>query len=307
MIGEHGLLGSALVRALPAGTVMYRAPCRFQWADPAALHEQLKSAVAGFALAVESADDWVLHWAAGVGTMQSDADAMATETAALNLLLLQIDAHPALRRRPGRFTFASSAGAIYAGSRDAVISENSEPAPTTAYAAAKLKQEELVSSYSRHDPNVGVLSARYSTLYGGGQAATKAQGLLSHISRQVIRGLPMRIYVPLDTIRDYLEVNDAARATIAACEQIPTGSVATKIIASEIPTTISEIIGVFRKVSRRPPKIITSLTQASELYAKRIQFRSALRPDLRPVYRTSLLVGVAGLLEAERMRYAAAR
>ncbi|MEP7097221.1 MAG: NAD(P)-dependent oxidoreductase [Dokdonella sp.] len=306
VIGQHGLLGSALVRALPAEAAVYRVPFRYHWGDPPALHEQLVRAVAGFALAVQGADDWTVHWAAGLGTMQSAAGAITTETAALHLVLSQLEAHRAFQLRPGRLTFASSAGAIYAGSRDFLISEKSDPAPTTEYAIAKLRQEKLVSEFSRHHPNVAVLAARFSTLYGGGQAAGKAQGLLSHLSRQVIRGLPMRIYVPLDTIRDYLEINDAARAMIAACEQVSTGSLLTKIIASERPTTISEIIAVFRKVASRPPRIITSMTSASELYGRRIQFRSSLRPDLRPEYRTSLLVGIAKLLEAERMRYATA-
>ena len=122
--------------------------------------------------------------------------------------------------------------------------------------------------------------------------------------KSAFRGLPVRIYVPLDTIRDYLEVNDAARATVAALEQIPPGSAVTKIIAAERPTTISEIIALFRKVSWRPPKIITSMTRSSSLYAKRIQFKSWLRPDLRAVYRTSLVVGISAVLDAERMRYA---
>ena len=306
VVGDHGLLGHALVGAMPFGTVMYEAPIRFRWADAAVLHDQLERAVAGFATAARAAGEWAIYWAAGVGTMQSDAASLAPETAALQILLAQLEAHPGLQRSPGRFMLASSAGAIYAGSREALISENSNTAPTTHYAMAKLEQEQRVAEYSARHPNVAVLAARYSTLYGEGQSAGKSQGLLTHISRQVIRGLPVRIYVPLDTIRDYLEVNDAARATIAASELIAPGSAVTKIIAAERPTTISEIITVFRRASPRPPKIITSTTRASALYAKRIQFRSSVRPDVRPSYRTSLLVGIAGLLEAERRRFAAA-
>jgi len=306
VVGGHGLLGTALIGAMPPTAALYQVPFRFRWADPTLLHEQLKRAAEGFALAAQGADEWSLYWAAGVGTMQSDAGAMAAETAALQVLLSQLDSHAVLRHRPGRFMLASSAGAIYAGSRDTLISEDSEAAPTTDYARAKLQQEQLVSEYARHHPGTAVLAARYSTLYGQRQAAGKPQGLLTHISRQVLRGLPVRIYVPLDTIRDYLEVNDAARATVAALEQLPPGSAVTKIIAAERPTTISEIMAVFRRVSPRPPKIVTSTTRASALYARRIQFRSSVRPDLRPGYRTSLLVGIAGLLEAERKRYAAA-
>jgi UDP-glucose 4-epimerase len=306
VVGEHGLLGAALVGAMPANTVMYRAPFRFRWADSAVLHDQLERSVESFASTARETDDWAVYWAAGVGTMQSDEGALATETAALRVLLSQLDAHPAIRRRRGRLVFASSAGAIYAGSMDPVISENSHAAPTTNYARAKLEQEQLVCEYSRGNPDVAVLAARYSTLYGQRQAAGKAQGLLTHVSRQVIRGLPVRIYVPIDTIRDYLEVNDAARATHAACEHASAGSVMTKIIAAERPTTVSEIMAVFGRVSPRPPKIITSTTRASALYAKRMQFRSSVPPNLRPSYRTSLAVGIAGLLEAERRRYAAA-
>ena len=300
----HGLLGSAVARTVPPDDMLFRVPFRFRWGDSAALNEQFNRAVADFALMAKRADDWAIHWTAGVGTMHSDADALATETAALESLLSQLKAHPVIRRYPGRFTFASSAGAIYAGSRDLLISESSEDAPITHYAIAKLQQEKILSEYCRHNPNVAVLMARYSTLYGPEQASGKAQGLLTHISRQVVRGLPVRIYVPLDTIRDYLEVDDAARGMLAASESVSLGSAVTKIVASERPTTISEIIALFRKVSWRPPKIITSMTRSSSLYAKRIQFKSWLRPDLRAVYRTSLVVGISAVLDAERMRYA---
>jgi len=182
---------------------------------------------------------------------------------------------------------------------DMVLTEDEVPP-----VIAKLQQEKILSEYCRHNPNVAVLMASYSTLYGPEQASGKAQGLLTHISRQVVRGLPVRIYVPLDTIRDYLEVDDAARGMLAASESVSLGSAVTKIVASERPTTISEIIALFRKVSWRPPKIITSMTRSSSLYAKRIQFKSWLRPDLRAVYRTSLVVGISAVLDAERMRYA---
>ena len=57
------------------------------------------------------------------------------------------------------------------------------------------------------------LVARLSTLYGPGQSRGKPQGLIAHIARGVVRNQPVRIYVPLDTVRDYLAADDAAAAT----------------------------------------------------------------------------------------------
>ena len=148
--------------------------------------------------------------------MSSTEEGLAAETRALSIVLELIESEPVLMATGGSFSFSSSAGAIYAGASDDIITENTTVAPTTDYAREKLRQESLVSEFADRNSRVTVLLARISTLYGPGQAKGKRQGLLAHIARCLLRNQPVHIYVPFDTIRDYIAADDAAFAIGAA-------------------------------------------------------------------------------------------
>ncbi|WP_219925007.1 hypothetical protein, partial [Halomonas sp. ND22Bw] len=47
-----------------------------------------------------------------------------------------------------------------------------------------------------------------------------------------------------------------------------------RIVASGRPTTIAEIISILKRVAKRSPRITTSASKASSLYARRVQFCS---------------------------------
>lgn len=306
VIGSGGLLGSALNRALSCdGTELFIQTERFHWGSPQTLGRQMAEAVRGFAASVGAATRWEIYWAAGVGTMSSSKDQLAPETQAFSLLLSRVESEPKLTANPGAVAFASSAGAVYAGSSDYIVTENTSPAPTTAYAREKLKQEELLRACVDRNDEMAALLARISTLYGPGQSHGKRQGLLAHIARCMLRNQPVQIYVPFDTIRDYILAADAAVATISALRA--TGEkrrVLTKIIASESPTTIAEIISNFKRIARRPPRIVTSASTMTGVYSRRIQFRSLVAPQCKRPSSANLLVGIAQLMAAERAAYA---
>jgi UDP-glucose 4-epimerase len=153
VLGSAGLLGTALCRALRAdGTELFLPAQRFAWDRPLELSEQISAAVQAFAISARATERWEIHWAAGVGTMSSTAEELAPETRALTLLLERLPREPRLMAIPGALSFASSAGAIYAGSIDEIITERSSPAPTTAYATEKLRQEDLVQAFVAANP-----------------------------------------------------------------------------------------------------------------------------------------------------------
>jgi UDP-glucose 4-epimerase len=233
----------------------------------------------------------------------SEAD-LALETRVLALLLRLVESTPQLVAIPGAVAFASSAGAIYAGSPDYTISENTVPAPTTAYAREKLRQEDLVCSFAQASGDRIALLARLSTIYGPGQSLGKQQGLLAHIARCILRNQPIQIYVPLDTIRDYINADDAAASMVAALRAVSEDpGVFTKIIASEQPTTIAEIISIFKRITRRAPRIVTSAGKLTNVYSRRVQFRSVATPQCAASPKTSLLAGIANVMAAERAAY----
>lgn len=305
VIGSNGLLGSALSRSLQRmGVHLFTPAERFCWSNEAKLTLQLKTAINEFAAVAATTSGWQIYWAAGVGTMSSTAEELKTESRILSRLLSLIESEQGLIIKGGCFTFASSAGAIYAGTTDAIIDENTPVAPTTAYAREKILQESLISAFVLHNPTMTALIARISTLYGPGQAIGKQQGLLALIARRILRNQPIQIYVPFDTIRDYIFADDAATSITATSNTISgKPGVFTKIIASEQPTTIAEIISTYRRIARRTPRIVTSASKLSFLYNRRIQFRSATLLPNENTSKTSLLIGIAQVMAAERTTF----
>lgn len=306
IIGSGGLLGSALGQALHApGVALFVPPRPLAWSDERRLLAQLDAAVAAFASTIAPEDTWEIYWAAGVGTLASPASELVRETAALDAFLRMLERDPVLRGHPGAFGFASSAGAIYAGAFDRVINEDTPVAPTTPYAHAKLAQEALVRGFAERQDNVHALTARISTLYGAGQSLGKKQGLLTHIARSIVRNKPIQIYVPFDTIRDYITAADAAaRMIIMLRQRQHAARHLTQVVASEHPTTIAEILATFKRVSRRTPLVVTSVHQNASLYTRRVQYRSIASSEPHEWPSTTLIVGVGQLLQAERFQFA---
>jgi len=305
VIGCNGLLGSALQRNLRRKNIKLFHPCeRFYWHDIARLNQQLKQAVDDFSDFIDSGDKWQIYWAAGIGTMNSTEAELATETQTLSTVLELISTKKNLTSNHGALAFSSSAGALYAGATADIITEATSVAPTTDYAREKLKQEKLITTFADKNTGVTTLLARISTLYGAGQAKGKRQGLLAHIARCIIKNQPVHIYVPFDTIRDYITADDAAHKIVSSIFSLNDKSgTYTKIIASEKPTTIAEIVSVFKRITRRRPSIVSSANRLSELYTKRIQFKSINIPINESTLKTSLIIGISDVMSAERRAF----
>ena len=308
VIGSGGLLGSALCRVLRGGgKTLYSPDEVFCWRDPAKLHSQLISTVQSLDQRVKTQERWEIYWAAGVGTMGSTAEVMIPETEAFAVLLQAISSQPHFKTKSGRLTLASSAGAIYAGCTQEVIHDETPAAPTTPYAHEKLKQEHLLAAWTQSSMNWSGVAARISTLYGAGNSYTKQQGLIAHIARCILQNKPTHIYVPIDTIRDYITADDAALSIVSLLPRLDKPGFYTRIIAAGEPTTIAEIISIYKRITRRNPRVITSANQLSDVYTRRIQFRTKSPEQNERPFRTSLVVGIARVLAAERMKYINAR
>ena len=305
VLGSGGLLGAAVCRVLRAKGIELFAPAqRFNWDSALLLPDQMAEAVKAFALKASATDRWEIYWAAGIGTMSSSAETVAPETRALSLLLGLLESEAPLLARLGVILFASSAGSIYAGSPDDIITEASAPAPTTVYANEKIKQEDMVRGFVLANPSAAAVIARISTLYGPGQAAGKRQGLLGHIARCILSNQPIHIYVPYDTIRDYIDADDAAAIIVGLSRRTGLKSrVLIKIVASECPVSIAEIIGIFKRVAWRTPRVIRVADRMSDLYSRRIQFRSTVFLDGYNIAPKRLPVGICRVMMAESLEH----
>jgi UDP-glucose 4-epimerase len=309
VLGARGMLGSAVIRALRRSQVepyQYEEP--FDWTSEERARPQFERASREFLAGLATGDDWEIYWAAGVGAMGSSRADLDVETAVLGAFLAVLAQGLSVCGVPGVLAFASSAGALYAGSEDFEITEDTPIAMRNDYALAKLAQERLFEDFAARQSAVYVLLARFSTLYGPGQAQGKRQGLLSHIARCALRHQPVEIFVPLDTSRDYLFVDDAAGDFIASLQALQSHGtrVQVKIIAAERSVTISEIVATFNRLNKRRLRLVCNRNNLSALYARRVAYRS-VSPLLvgTEMSRHTLLEGAAALLRAERMAYIA--
>ena len=158
--------------------------------------------------------DAVAHFAQSNSPAISDrhwpSDLVANISPALNLL-------EALRRRRGdgacHFVFASSGGAVYGREpADGVAFRESDHCqPLNPYGIQKL----AVENYLRTACEQGWLRAtvlRISNAYGALLAAERRQGLIGVAMARVLAGQAVKVFGALETVRDYVHVDDVARA-----------------------------------------------------------------------------------------------
>ena len=117
------------------------------------------------------------------------------------------------------------------------------------------------------------------------------------MSRCLIFGSPIRIYVPLDTIRDYLFSDDAASRIVrcmARLDREATGRAqhVTKIFSSGNETTIAGLIGVFRQIAKRQLRLVSAQSPIRTEQPAGLQFRSVIWFDETLLPRTDLLDGI---------------
>jgi UDP-glucose 4-epimerase len=305
VLGSGGMLGSAISKKLNRQSVkVYRYSELFRWNNIEQLRIQFHTALAEFMGHLTSDDQWEIYWAAGKGSMGSNADDLQSETVALEEFLVLLKQKQMLLRLKGLFGFASSAGALYSSCSDFEFTELSIVTAETDYAKVKLAQERMLINFLSEIADVKLLLARFSTLYGPGQSSGKQQGLLSHIARCSLRHQPIDIFVPLDTLRDYLFSDDAALAFINSLRVLSTDECKyrIKIIASERSITIAEIISTFNRLLQKRVLLVFNRTDLSTLYAPRVSYRSiySIKNYAKPY---SLIEGIASLLLFERRVY----
>jgi len=213
VIGRGGLLGRSVEQRLASFTEVFVPSQKFDWSDSARVTSQLATECQSFFSTVGD-DNWTIYWCAGRGTLSSSPDQMHAENEMFKSLLQALESSlSAAAKQKGTIFFASSAGAVYGGSKNPPFTELTQPKSLTSYGDAKIYQEELLKNFAIKN-GVRVLVGRISNVYGARQDLAKNQGLISTICFSVLRRQPLNLFVPLETSRNYIYVEDAAKCII---------------------------------------------------------------------------------------------
>jgi UDP-glucose 4-epimerase len=158
----------------------------------------------------------VSHQAALVDVRQSLAcpDAYAS----VNILgtLRVLDA--ARRHGVRKVIFASTGGAIYGEAGQRPTPEDAEARPLDFYGLSKLAGEHYVRGYQQHF-GLDYCILRYANVYGPRQRAEGEAGVVAVFAHRVLRGLPVTINGDGGQTRDFVYVEDVARANLLAAQR----------------------------------------------------------------------------------------
>jgi UDP-glucose 4-epimerase len=210
--------------------------------------------------------DAICHLAAQIDVRKSvanpGADALQNIVGSLNLL-------EGVRAsgRPCRFVFSSS-GAVYGDSVPVATPESAAKDPQSPYGVAKLSVELYLAYYARAH-GLDVVALRYSNVYGPRQSPAGEAGVVAIFCGRLLAGRALTIYGDGRQTRDYVFVEDVARANLAALEAtLPApGRLDDRAfnVATGVERSVLELAELLGKVAGRSPEIEYAPPRVGEL------------------------------------------
>lgn len=300
VVGAGGLVGRHVARQLARSghdVMVTQVP----WDDEARSVAVLVDAVETFA-AARAGRPWSLAWCAGAGVVATGEESLAAEVRVFERVMAALVASVG-PREDGVLFLASSAGGVYAGSDGAPFDERTPPAPLVPYGRAKLAMETHVRDAVATTALRAVIG-RLANVYGPGQTLGKPQGLLSQLCLADATGRPLPVYVSMDTIRDYLYVDDSAAMIVRTLSLVrgePRGAVVAKVLASGRPVTVGYLVSEARRVFHRPLRTIpVGGSGAGQVLDLRLVSR--VWPEVDALASTPLAAGLARTASDVRAR-----
>ena len=239
-------------------------------------------------------ENWLIAWCAGRSIVGSTDSEIARESELIETLFESMKTYKPKDVR-GKVFFASSAGGIYAGVSGEVIDEDSKQNPISSYGRGKLTHEEIFRNNSQQ-LQINCLIGQITNLYGPGQDMTKSQGLISQLCKSNLTKQPLNIFVPLQTARNYLYVDDASAMIAEFVEQ--DAKFCIKIFASPQSVTVATIIRTSYEVFKRRPLISLGINERTSLQPMSLHFKSKIKTEIDQRRFKSLSSGLAKTIES---------
>ncbi len=113
-----------------------------------------------------------------------------------------------------KVVFASSSS-IYGNVNEIPIKENFEKNPINPYGQTKVEKEKLAQQF--WSDRVSIIGLRYFNVYGKGQTGSYA-GVITQFMKKIDNDLPLIIHGKGNQIRDFISVEDVAKANLKSME-----------------------------------------------------------------------------------------
>jgi UDP-glucose 4-epimerase len=223
----------------------------------------------------------IFHLAASVGNLRSIndplTDSMVNVVGTLNVLA-------AARAVGARKIVYSSSAAIFGELRYLPIKEDHPVEPDSFYGVSKLGGEKHCLCYNKlYD--LEVVCLRYFNVYGVNQRYDAYGNVIPIFAHRLLAGQPLIIYGDGEQTRDFVNVEDVARANLQAAEADGVSgafnlSSGTSITISQLATMIQEAAGVRVGVQYAPPRKGDVRHSKADISAAQRDFGFAPQVDL---------------------------
>jgi UDP-glucose 4-epimerase len=170
------------------------------------------------------------------GVTEPIFDASVNILGSINLL------EAAVRHKTRRVIYISTAGAAYGEPRELPVSEEHAVNPITPYGISKHTVEHYLFTFS-FLYGLEYVVLRYGNVYGPRQNSQGEAGVFAVFCEQMLAGIQPVIYGDGTKYRDYVFVEDAVRANLAALHR---GQGEAFNIGSGVPVTDWEIFAIVR-------------------------------------------------------------
>jgi dTDP-L-rhamnose 4-epimerase len=137
-----------------------------------------------------------------------------------------------------------------------LVEESTPPDPLSSYAAGKVAQEHYTSAWARQ-ADAAAVALRYHNVYGPGMPRdTPYSGVAAIFRSSLERGEPPQVFEDGAQMRDFVHVDDVARANVLALEAVVArepGSMAAYNVCSGVPVSILEVARILaRELTTQP-------------------------------------------------------
>lgn len=187
--------------------------------------------------------EWVSHQAAQVSVSRSTRE--PRYDAEVNLIGLLNVLEASVEIGTERFVFASSGGVLY-GDVDEPAPETHPADPISPYGISKMAGEAYVRFFHRQH-GLHAVSLRYANVYGPRQDPHGEAGVVAIFTERLLRGEPCVINGDGRYVRDYVYVEDVARANVLALERGAAGGAYN--IGTGTGTDVNELFARLRELT----------------------------------------------------------
>lgn len=195
--------------------------------------------------------DYIIHQAALVSVPKSIE--LPVENNAININGFVNILEAARINKIKKVVYASSS-AVYGDNEDVLKTESRIGNSISPYALSKYVDELYASMYSRVY-NLETVGLRYFNVYGPKQDPSSVySGVISIFMKKLLAGEDLNIYGDGNVVRDFVYVDDVARANIQASKSVNSNNSVYNIGTSN-PTTIKELANTLIKITKKDVKI----------------------------------------------------